>query len=374
MKLQIDAPLSQEQLGEKVGKILAPGAPDRLRNAFAKGVIPGLLPAELISGLYHLAILDVEFNSQIKETLKELPDSIINGAVKENLPPQVFHYLSYTKLENETVEIILKNNEVHDETIARFAKFVIEKLALIIADNHTRLLRYPDIIENLYLNKATPMSVATKIIELAARNKVELGMAAYKEMVKALDLDPVEDDPLDAEFAAIELDEKFASIEHGKFVKKEYDKKGDEIEIIETEEDVEIKKKGHNISKLPVSARIRLAQLGNRFHRAQLIRDANKVVCMAVIKSPAISEAEIEEYSKNKQLSEDIIRYIARRKDWVKRYRVKLNLVNNPKTPITTSLTLLNYVRVSDLRILSRSRNVSPIVRQAAKQKMKQRK
>lgn len=87
-------------------------------------------------------------------------------------------------------ESIIKNRATPGEALAQMAKVVRERLTLILVDNQRRLLEYPPIIEALYMNKHTPMSAATKIIELAARNKLELNLEAYHEMLKALDMDP----------------------------------------------------------------------------------------------------------------------------------------------------------------------------------------
>ncbi len=199
-------------------------------------------------------------------------------------------------------------------------------------------------------------------------------------MVKALDLDELHfDDPMDAEFAQAELDEQFKNVQEHTAGKDwtpgdadEEDGEGDgdqdqkdEINKMKPTDDVP-----RNMGAMPIFARIRLAQLGNRFVRSQLIRDSNKLVSMAVIKSPGMSDAEVEEYSKNRQLPEDVIRYISHRKDWVKNYRVKINLVNNPKTPVTTSMQLLNHLRESDLRSLARSKNVPQALRSAAAQRL----
>ena len=49
------------------------------------------------------------------------------------------------------------------------------------------MLEHPPIIESLYMNKATRMSTADRIIELAVRHKLELtGIPAYKEVAIAI--------------------------------------------------------------------------------------------------------------------------------------------------------------------------------------------
>lgn len=357
-------PLSDEELGVKLAKITAESAPEKIRTAFSRGLAPGFDPAQLFTGLYQLAVKYDELGDNIEQTLTGLPESIFTSAISGDLHPLVIDFIAYYPFGKKYHEVILSNKSTSDDTYARIAKTCNEKLANIIADNQHRLIRFPQIIENLYLNRATPMSTATRIIELAARNNLELSLEAYDEMKKALDLDPPEEeDPIDAALRAEELDQQFKNAEQILIDTSD--------EVSDEEVEQELKKKGVILSQLPVSARIRLAQLGTKFHRSQLIRDANKVVSMAVIKSPAITDAEVEEYSKNRQISEEIIRYICRRKDWLKSYRVKINLANNPKTPVPTALLLLNSLRATDLKSIARSRNIAQVVRQAASNKLR---
>jgi peroxiredoxin family protein len=104
-----------------------------------------------------------------------------------------------------------------------------------------------------------------------------------------------------------------------------------------------------------------------------LIRDSNKVVATAVIRSARITDGEIETISKSRSISDEIIRIIANNKDWTKNYQVKLNLVNNSKTPMSETLKFINHLRDKELRDLARSRNVSSQVCTAARRLMQKR-
>jgi hypothetical protein len=119
---------------------------------------------------------------------------------------------------------------------------------------------------------------------------------------------------------------------------------------------------------MPISSKIRLATLGSSNQRAVLIRDANKLVSMAVIKSPGIRESEVMQYSKYRSLPEEALRYMASKRDWIKHYPVKMNLVQNPRCPIEYALRFLTHLRPPDLRAIERDRNVPNAISRAAKQ------
>ena len=65
------------------------------------------------------------------------------------------------------------------------------------------------------------------------------------------------------------------------------------------------------IAALNVAQRMALAMKGSREDRAILIRDPNKIVGVAVLSSPKITEAEVENIAKMASVPEEILRMIA---------------------------------------------------------------
>jgi hypothetical protein len=121
------------------------------------------------------------------------------------------------------------------------------------------------------------------------------------------------------------------------------------------------------LAGLPVIQRMKLAMKGTREQRGQLIRDPNKLVAVAVLSSPKITEAEIEAYARQANLSEDVLRIIATSRAWVKNYNVVAGLTRNPKTPRALAMGFLQRLNEKDLKQLSTDRNVSEPVRLAAR-------
>jgi hypothetical protein len=115
----------------------------------------------------------------------------------------------------------------------------------------------------------------------------------------------------------------------------------------------------NRILTMGVGEKVKLAFTGNKEARDILIRDANKMVAMAVVKSPKIQENEIEAISKSRQVAEDVLRHIASTKEWIKSYQIKYNLSSNPKTPLPMAMKLLGQLRETELKKLSKDKNVS---------------
>jgi hypothetical protein len=147
----------------------------------------------------------------------------------------------------------------------------------------------------------------------------------------------------------------------------------DKLYASEQEEEEDARNLYGRINKMTVAEKVKLAMMGNKEARNLLIRDTNKVVATAVIKSARITEGEVEAISKSRSVSDDIIRIIATNKDWTKNYQIKLNLVNNSKTPMSETLKFINHLRDKELRDLARSRNVPSQVATAARRLMQKR-
>ena len=126
------------------------------------------------------------------------------------------------------------------------------------------------------------------------------------------------------------------------------------------------------LANLSIMQRMKLAMKGTREHRGQLIRDSNKLVSMAVLSSPKITESEIETYAKLANLSEEVLRAIGTNRAWTKNYNVIAGLARNPKTPPALSMTFLQRLNEKDLKMLTTDRNAPESVRLAAKKYVKQ--
>jgi len=64
------------------------------------------------------------------------------------------------------------------------------------------------------------------------------------------------------------------------------------------------------IAKLDVKGRIQLALKGNKEERSLLIRDGTKVVALAVLDAPKLSDGEVEKIATQKNVLEAVLRAI----------------------------------------------------------------
>lgn len=116
--------------------------------------------------------------------------------------------------------------------------------------------------------------------------------------------------------------------------------------------------------------RLARAMKGTREERAILIRDPNKIVAVAVLSSPKVSEAEVEAIAKMANVSDEILRIIGNTRAWVKSYRVVSALTRNPKTPQALAMNLLSRLQEKDVKLLVTDRNVPDALRMAARRRL----
>ncbi len=408
-------PLTQEDIGPGAWKVVGPDAPGPMRGMAARGLAP-LPPRDLLVALYHLWLDDPPgLGQEAAKTLGGLPTGVLAGALAEpSVPAGVLDFISRKLARKEDVlELVVRHPNTHDETLAAMARVCPDGICDLLADNQQRWLSFPAIVESLYQNPNCRMSVAQRMIELAVRQGVELKLPNIEEIKIALGdgaaaADPAHDDGfrramgqdvLSVHSRLVETVETSGAGEevNPDAVREEpFDEGSLDIDALlaqapadnlslpmdgnepppAPDEAAEPEVKGDRLSqitRLPVMQKIRLAMLGNAFERTVLIRDANKQVAMSAIKSTRVKENEVVSFSANRSLPHEVVRYIAKRREWLKLYQVKLNLVLNPKTPLSSAMAFLNHLHPHDVRKVSRSRNIPSALAKAAKRKESQR-
>ena len=126
------------------------------------------------------------------------------------------------------------------------------------------------------------------------------------------------------------------------------------------------------IAKLDIKGRIQLAMKGNKEERSILIRDGTKLVALAVLESPKITDGEVEKFASQRNVQEAVLRGIPMKRRFAKLYPVTRNLVSNPRTPLDLSLGLMKHLLIQDLKNLSANKDVPDTVRKLALKNFKQ--
>jgi hypothetical protein len=355
-----DRPLPLDVLPKPLQKHADPKAPLPLRTMGAKGLVPAVAPMDLCTLLFMLSFdPEAGIRDTANRTAEGLPDKIWGVALRsEGVKAPVLDWLADRFAgKDAAIELVLLNPAAADETIARLAPVVPQKLAEIVRQNELRLLRHDPIIRGLCQNPNVLASSLDGACDFCVRNGLTLLdvprlVEAHK---RVYGVDPSVKAAEAAETAArlmAEYDEELA---------KEHD--GAEAPV-EEEKKLTISQR---IARMSVSEKIKLATLGNKEARTLLLRDSNKLVCMAAATSPRITDGEIISISNSRTVNSDVLRYIYSNREFLKTYAIKISLVKNPKVPLPTALKMMYTLQDKDIKELARDRNVPQTIQAQAK-------
>jgi hypothetical protein len=376
LKWSMQPPVLLETLSPAARKILDSASPAPLRQMAAKGLAPGLKPGDALTVVAVLSESDdTAIAAAARSTLEKLPGPLLSGALAGDLPPGVLALVAPRYARDAAIaEKLLAHPAITPATVAEMAALATETVAELIATNEQKLLANPAIIEKLYMNKATRMSTADRVLELAVRNKIELpGIPAYKEAATAIGMELIaepspEPTPDDLLFHETEATARKVEIDPTIEDTHRLDEQSGE-EVV----DDKFLPLHAKLAQMTISQKIRRAMLGTGTERLLLVRDNNRLVAQAAIKSPSIQENEVVRISASRNVSEDVLRTIAMDREWTRSHQIKLNLVQNPRTPFAFSSKLIQHLREHELKALARSKNVTGAVSTAARQQLSRR-
>jgi hypothetical protein len=192
--LEATAPLSalsalKATLAGPALKVIDPAGPPALRQMALRGIIPGLKPGDTLAVLVLLGTaLDAATRDAAQATLAKLPLPLLSGALAASLHPLVLFTIAPLYAQDAAIaEKIVGHADVTADAVIAMARRASEPVCELIATNEERLLANPGLIEALYKNRATRMSTADRIVELAVRNGIDVPqIAAFKEIAAAL--------------------------------------------------------------------------------------------------------------------------------------------------------------------------------------------
>jgi len=265
---------------------------------------------------------------------------------------------------NEILTKIIQNNRFPVDFLKKIAENGKSEILEVLSENQIKLIAYPELIELMERNPNINNFVKGKLDEI--KRFYLTGEKA--EEIKA--------DGLTDDIFTISAEEKKGKTDVGddedegleEKVKTEESEEDEETVLLTENVQQQVLTRLQEINNMTVAERIKTALLGTKSDRALLIRDPNKLVAQAVIESPKMSIDEISAILKNKSVSGDLISKIAKKKEWIKNYQIIVDLVMNPKTPVSFAVGFLKKLHANDLKMVKRDKNVSPVIRKFALQ------
>lgn len=348
---------------EKVRLVLSPqaekyvrrDAPVEARRMAAAGALP-LEPVELATVLF--ALLhdpDDQVKQRARASLEGLPDGVARSVLSGPAHPAVLAWLAHAwKDDAPRMEMLALNPAADDRTVAFLATLPHRRVVEIVANNQARMLRHPPIVDALGDNPLTGRATIDRILQFLGLERPEA------EVVEEAESEP----PPSAE----EITDESAAEALRALLGEDVSEFAPEL-VEESGEEPDEEAEGSLyalVQKMNVMQKIKLARTGNKEARGLLVRDRNKIVATAAIRSPKITENEIEGLAKARNVPDEVLRIIANNREWTRNYAVKIGLATNPKCPVPTAMKFLNFLQERDLRNVMKSKDVpSPIATHA---------
>jgi len=384
--------------------------PSNLMHSAARGALAAP-PGETIEILVHLALHNKLFGEQARLTLAGWDEkaSLAAAADPKTSPEVLGYFLSLENLRTSLLPALAENPAVSEESLdgvaVAGARWAVEALL-----TSPRVMNSPRLVQalqaNAHLRPNELGEIAKKLAALESRrvadsdeseagvpgDVIESTVTKYLED-NAVELAAEKDKP----FQAIGLGHGDAGVEAGEDVPPAATATGSAsadaaagnpaaagksagavvaahgkrppIPAHPERRDSALMK----ISRLDIKSRIALAMRGSKEDRSILIRDATKLVAVAVLESPKVSESEVETFATQKNVLEAVLRTIPLKRKFMKNYAITRNLVYNPRTPLDVSLTLVKNLLAHDLKNLADNKEVPDTIRKAALRLFKQR-
>lgn len=342
-------------LSPQAEKYVRRDAPIAVRRMAATGALP-LEPVELATVLFALVHdPDDEVKNRAQQSLEELPESVAKTVASSEAHPALLSWLSHAwKDDDDRMEQLALNPAVDDRTLAFLATLPNRRVVDIVANNQQSMLRHPAIVDALGDNPLTGRATIDRILSFLG-----LGQPSGKggQETEPSDLPPPEEI---TDAAAAETLRALLGDDASEF----------DDDLIREHDDESEEKDHSNLQSLILSMnvmqKVKLARMGNKEARGLLLRDRNKLVCNAAIRSPKVTDSEIETLAKLRNLADDVLRFIANNRSWTRNYPVKLALATNPKCPVPTAMKFLDFLQERDLRAIMKSKDVpTPVATQA---------
>jgi hypothetical protein len=276
---------------------------------------------------------DAEVAAAARSSLKACPLKFVIGALGDKLDAAVLKKLVKMHKANVAVLSLAALNEGADapllEALAETGPF---EVVAILAEDSSILTRYPSIAECIRKN---PKATAAIIEALSPASPEADGEAPQEEA-----LAPDTDDSDDAAATGAET----------------------ELDPNDTELDSDDEEEVQKIEDMTVGQKIKLALTGDKTIRNMFITSSNKMISTAVMKNPRLTVEEVVKVANSKTTSDDIMRFIARNKEWTKNYNIRMAMIMNPKAPLQIALRMIDSLNIRDLEKVAKSRYISNVI------------
>jgi hypothetical protein len=345
-----------------VDKFIAGELPEPMALTLVGGSLP--IPIlDLLQALSHAVFKETPFAEKAKETLVAMPDGLLSNAIIGPVePPDPLGLILMHRKDPGLLETALLHESLHSDWMERVIPFLPGSVLEIPLNNQVFWIERPVILDLIEQHEEAVYNIKRKIQEFRRDVLRQISDEVAKDRLEIID--EVEAGKLDKAWAELPIPAASAEDEPESEVARSerllnpiVDDEGHEISLSLTQ----------RVMKLRTNQKILLAQKGGKEERTLLIRESNRLVQVAVIRNGRITEGEVTYIAQMRTVHEEILRIISLNREWMKKYPIVRNLVQNPRTPIAISLNLMKRINEFDMKLMMKDRNIAEILRREAK-------
>ena len=335
--------------------------PENLAATLMAGNLP-VPPLDLLQALAHAVFHETPYGAKAVETLMAMPESFLANAIVGPVQPEApLGLILVHRKDPALLETALLHENITSEWIERAVPFLPGAVLEIPLNNQVLWLERPVILDLLEAHPEAEYQIKRRVNEFR-RDVLRLIPAEVAEERLEI-IDEVEAGRLDRAWAELPLPkdsplDEPAPAETAETLHRSV--------VLETGEEIPLRL-AQRVMKLRTNQKIMLAIKGGKEERTLLIREANRLIQVNVIRNGRITEGEVAFIAQMRSISDEVIRIIASNREWMKKYSIMKNIVMNPKTPLALSLNFFKRLIDMDLKMLVRDKNVAEILRREAK-------
>ena len=348
-----------------VDRFLQGTLPEPLVVSLTGGGLP-VPPGDLLQALAHAVDQESPHAPRALQTLVDLPESLLAGALAAPIdPPAPLRLVLCHRKDPGCLEAALLNPSLTAEIVEASIPSLPGTVLEIVLNNQVLWMQRPVILDLLEQHPEGDYAIKRRINEYRFEVLGQIPEEVRQDRLEIIDaveaghLDRAWSElPLPAEPTPEELEadaEAAAPPVHELLSAGSGDSPKANLKLVQ------------RIARLSVNQRIMLALRGGKEERVLLIREPSRLIQVGVIRNGRITEGEVAAIAQMRTVNEEVLRIIANSREWMKKYPITKALVLNPRTPLPVAMTHFKRLLEGDLKLLMKDRNVPELLRREAR-------
>ena len=345
----------------------------QLPEPMAMALVGGSLPVptrDLLQALAFVALKETPYTHRALDFFATMPESMVAGAVSEAIePPAPLQLVLCHRKEPALLETALLNPSLTAEIVEASVPSLPGAVLEIVLNNQVLWMQRHGILDLLEQHPEAEYVIKRRVNEFRFDVLRLIPEEVKNDRLEIID--EVEAGHLDRAWSELPLpkakskEEADAEVETEEMAAERrllasrppVDDEGKEINLTLTQ----------RLTKLSTNQKIMLAIKGGKEERTMLIREANRLIQVNVIRNGRITEGEVAYIAQMRTVNEEVLRIISNSREWMKKYPITKALVMNPRTPLPVAMTHFKRLYEADLKLLMKDRNVAELLRREAK-------